>query len=50
MISEIEVRARRENFKALRYETRIADEKKQVEDMLMSKLGKWKYSPAQLVQ
>ena len=34
-----------ENFKSLRYETRNVDEKKKIEDMMMSKLGKWKYSP-----
>lgn len=38
------------NLKSLRYETRSAVEKKQFEDMIMSKLGKWKYSPDQLVQ
>ena len=39
-----------ENFKSLRYETRSVDEKKKFEDMMMSNLGKWKYSPDQLVQ
>ena len=39
-----------ENFKSLRYETRNAEEKKQVEDMIMSKLGKLKYSTNQLAQ
>lgn len=37
--------ARMENFKSLRYETRNANEKKKIEDMMMSKLGKWQYSP-----
>lgn len=32
------------SFKSLRYETRNPEEKKQIEDVLVSKLGKWKYS------
>ena len=39
-----------ENFKSLRYETKNEDEKKQVQDMMMKKLGKWKYSVDQIVQ
>ena len=39
-----------ENFKSLRYKTRNVDEKKKVEDMIMSKLGKWKYSSNQILQ
>ena len=35
------------NFKILKYEIRTAEEKKQIEDMVMSKMGKWKYSPKQ---
>ena len=38
------------NLKSLRYETRNAYEKKKIEDMMMSKLGKWKYSSDQLSQ
>ena len=49
-LKELEGGAGMENFKSLRYETRNADEKQQIEDMLMSKLGKWKYSPDQLAQ
>ena len=33
------------NFKILKYDIRTAEEKKQIEDMVMSKMGKWKYSP-----
>lgn len=39
-----------ENFKSLRYETKNADEKKKVEDMMTSKLAKQIYSPDQLAQ
>ena len=39
-----------ENFKLLRYETGNAGERKQVEDMIISKLDKWKYVPEQLAQ
>ena len=46
----IDSRVGMENFKSLRYESINAKEKKQVEDMTMSKLGKWKYSPDQLAQ
>ncbi len=49
-LKEIDTRARMENIKFLRYETRNGNEKKQVENMIMSKLGKWKYSPHQLAQ
>ena len=39
-----------ENFKSLKYETKNTDEKKQIKDMLMSKLGKQKYSLHHLAQ
>lgn len=39
----------KKNFKSLKYETRNVDEKKYIEDMLMSKLGRWKYSLDQLI-
>lgn len=38
------------NFKALKYESKTAEEQKQIEDTLISKMGKWKYSPDQLTQ
>ena len=49
-LKEIEGEARMGNFKSLRCETKNANEKKKVEDMMMSKLGKWKYSHDHLVQ
>lgn len=49
-IKENDSGAGMENFKSLIYETRNVEEKKQVEDMIMSKLGKRKYSPDQLAQ
>ena len=33
------------NFKILKYDIRTLEEKKQIEDMVMSKMGKWTYSP-----
>ena len=36
------------NFKALKCEIRIEEDQKQVEDLVISKMGKWKYSPNQL--
>ena len=33
------------NFKALKYETRTLVEHKEVEDLVMDKMGQWKYSP-----
>jgi len=35
-------------FKALKYEIRIDEEKKQIEDLAIDKMGRWKYSPDQL--
>ena len=32
------------NFKALKYETRTPTEQKEVEDLVMDKMGQWKYS------
>ena len=32
------------NFKNFKYNLRTTEEKKQIEDMVMSKMGKWKYS------
>lgn len=43
-LKDIEGEARMEIFKSLRYETGNVDEKKQVDDMIMTKLGKCKYS------
>ena len=39
-----------ENFKFFKYETRKEDEKIQVEDVVMAKLGKLKYSLDELTQ
>ena len=36
------------NIKALKYETRIDAEKRQIEDLVLSKMGKWKYSLEQI--
>ena len=47
-LKDIDYGAGMENFKSLRYETRNVEERNQVEDMIISKLGKWKYSPDQL--
>ena len=33
-----------ENFKALKYETRTPAKKKEIEDLIMEKLGTWKFS------
>lgn len=35
-------------FKSLKYETRTEVEQRQVEELVLSKLGKWKYSPDQI--
>ena len=37
-------------FKFLKYESRNVDEKRQIEDAIMTKLGKWKYSPNEFTQ
>ena len=36
------------NFKALKYETRTPEEQKRIEDLVIEKMGVWKYSPAQI--
>lgn len=36
------------NFKALKYEIGTEEEPKQIEDLVMDKMGKWKYSPDQI--
>lgn len=36
------------NFKSLKYEKRIEAEQKQVEELVLSKMGKWKYSLDQI--
>ena len=36
------------NFKALKFETRTDAEKMQIEELVLSKMGKWKYSPDQI--
>ena len=37
-------------FKFLKYETRNEKEKRKIEDTIMTKLGKWKYSPNEFSQ
>lgn len=49
-LKEIDIGAHMINFRSLRYETRNVEERQQVEEMVMSKLGKWKYSLDQLAQ
>ena len=36
------------NFKALKFETGTDAKKMQVEELVLSKMGKWKYSPDQI--
>ena len=36
------------NFKALKYEIRTPVEQKEIEDLVMEKMGIWKYSPTQM--
>jgi len=36
------------NFKALKYETRTPEEQKRIEDLVIEKMGVWKYSLAQI--
>ena len=36
------------NFKSLKYETRIEAEKKLIKELVLTKMGKWKYSPYQI--
>ena len=36
------------NFKALKFETRTDEEKMQIEELVLNKMGKWKYSPDQI--
>ena len=38
------------NFKELNYETMTPTEKKEIEDLIMEKLGTWKFSPKQFAQ
>lgn len=33
------------NFEALKFETRTDAKKIQIEDLVLTKMGKWKYSP-----
>ena len=44
-LKEMESGAGMANFNALKYETRTIEKKKKIEDMIISKMGKWKYSP-----
>ena len=36
-------------FKSLKYDTRSVEEKKQIEDALVAKMEKWKYSLSELI-
>ena len=36
------------NFKSLKYQTGIEARKKQIEELVLTKMGKWKYSPDQI--
>ena len=47
-LKELELGASITNFKALKYETRTEEEQKKIEDLVISKMGKWKYSPDQI--
>ena len=38
------------NFKTLKYDLRTTEEKKKIKDMVLPKMGKWKYSPEQFTQ
>ena len=44
-LKEIEEGASGIHFKILKYDIRTLEEKKQIKDMVISKMGKWKYSP-----
>ena len=44
-MKELEVGSGMANFKALKFETRTEAKKMQVEELLLNKIGKWKYSP-----
>ena len=47
-MKELELGAGIRKFKVLKYETRTDEEHKQIEDLVISKMGKWKYSLDQL--
>ena len=44
-LKELQARVGITNFKELKYEIRIDEEKKKIEDLVMDTMGKWKYSP-----
>ncbi|GLJ48001.1 hypothetical protein SUGI_1013710 [Cryptomeria japonica] len=44
-LKELEQGSGMANFKALRYENRSDAEKMQIEELLLNKMGKWKYTP-----
>jgi hypothetical protein len=46
-LKQLRVGAGISNFKALKYETRTPAEQKEIEDLVMEKLGTWKCSPDQ---
>ena len=39
-----------DEFKFLKYETMSKEEKKQIEEALVAKMAKWKYSPEELTK
>lgn len=47
-MKELELGPRIKNTKALKYETRTKEDKKKIEDLVISKMGKCKYSLDQL--
>ena len=49
-MKQLRVGAGINNFKALKYETRTPAEQKEIEDLIMEKLGTWKFSPKQFSQ
>ena len=46
-LKQLRVGAGISNFKALKYGTRTPQEQKEIEDLVMEKLGTWKFSPDQ---
>ena len=50
MLKQLRVGVGIKNFKALKYETRTPTEKKEIEDLIMEKIGTWKFSPEQFAQ
>ena len=47
-MKQLRVRVGIFNFKALKYEIRTPTEQKEIEDLVMEKMGIWKYSQAKM--